>query len=73
MQIVEYPKPGFIRLPKFLEGMAGVAGARLGAIESESAALTYEARVLQAILDRPGQPLLLAPGEILPAEVEPLR
>jgi protease-4 len=73
VQIVEYPKPGFIRLPKFLEGMTGVTGARLGAIESESAALTYEARVLQAILDRPGQPLLLAPGEILPAEVEPLR
>jgi hypothetical protein len=36
-------------------------------------ALTYEARVIQEILDKPGQPLLMAPSSLLPDEVEQAR
>jgi protease-4 len=73
VRVVEYPKPGFFKLPKFLEGMTGLSALRGNALAPDSHALTYEARVIQEILNRPGQPLLMAPGSVLPAEVEPVR
>ncbi len=67
VRIIEYPKPGFLRLPRLFSGLGSSRG---GAIEPLSE-LSYEARVLQEILNRPGEPLLLAPGTLLPTEVEP--
>ncbi len=80
VNIVEYPKPGLFKIPGFLQG-AVASGARFGGFSSGSglggqepaAALTYEARALQEILDQPGRPLLLTPGEVLPMEAEPVR
>jgi hypothetical protein len=37
------------------------------------AALDYDARVTQEIIDNPGRPLLLAPGPLLPPEAEAIR
>jgi protease-4 len=69
VRVVEYPKPGLFKLPSFLGG-AVVRGATLA---PNMPALTYEARVIQEILDKPGQPLLMAPSSLLPDEVEQAR
>jgi ClpP class serine protease len=70
-RVVEYPRRPFIRLPAFLsrpsissEGSAAVAGRG----PTDGASLTYEARAIQWILDRPGQPLLITPGSLLPPD-----
>ncbi len=73
VRIIEYPKAPLFRLPMFLRGVFGPlakANADASATPLAAARLSYEARVLQAILDRPGRPLLLTPGTILPSEVE---
>ncbi len=71
VRIVEYPRRPFLRLPSFLgrarissNGLLGAAGAG----SSDARPPTYEARALQWILDRPGQPLLMTPGALLPAD-----
>jgi ClpP class serine protease len=70
-RVTEFPKPPLIRLPAFLTGvLARGGGEDVDAAAETSPALTYEARVLQGILDQPGRPLLLAPGSLLPAELE---
>lgn len=69
VRVVEYPKPGLFKLPSFLGG-AVVRGATLA---PGTPALTYEARIIQEILDKPGQPLLMAPSSLLPDEVEQAR
>ncbi len=66
VRIVEYPKPGLIRLPGFLSAMS----ARGGSGVLPPAPLEYDTRVTQEIIDNPGKPLLLAPGPLLPAEAE---
>lgn len=66
-RVVEYPKRPLIRLPSFLGG--GIRAAAPAALPGE----TYETRVLQEILDRPGRPLLLTPGALLPPETEAVR
>lgn len=72
-RIVEYPRRPFLRLPSFL-GLArisseGFLGGYAAGREAESATpATYEARALQWILDRPGQPLLMTPGTLLPSD-----
>ncbi|HEU5311456.1 MAG TPA: S49 family peptidase, partial [Candidatus Eisenbacteria bacterium] len=65
MVITQYPKPGLFRMPSFLRGV-------FGGDESAEAALplTYETRILQELIERPGEPLLLAPATLLPGEVE---
>ena len=73
VRIVEYPKAPLFRLPMFLRGVFGPmakASAALDAAPLAAANLSYEARVLQAILDQPGRPLLLTPGSVLPSELE---
>jgi len=70
VRVVEYPKPGLFKLPKFLGGAAVLSR---GTLAPDTPPLTYEARVIQEILDRPGQPLLLAPSSLLPTEVEQAR
>jgi protease-4 len=73
VRIVEYPKPGLFKVPFFGSGIFG-GGATFGSrtpSDPVSVDLSYEARVLQGILDEPGRPLLLTPGSVLPAEVEP--
>lgn len=69
-RVTEYPKPPFIRLPGFLSALMTRSGARDAASLEPRTSLTYEARVLQGILDQPGRPLLFAPGTLLPAELE---
>ena len=73
-RIVEYPRRPFLRLPSFLRrptaAREGLGGTALGPIGAEDTPLTYEARTLQWILDRPGQPLLMTPGTILPVDEE---
>jgi protease-4 len=64
MVVTEYPKPGLFRLPRFLGGVFGGRG------DGAAPALSYEHRILQEILERPGEPLLLAPATLLPGEVE---
>ena len=79
-RVVEYPKPGFIKLPAFLGGgtvggdgiWSGIFGDNAAPAGLSGAPLPYDARVLQEILDQPGRPLLLTPGELLPAEEEAL-
>jgi len=73
VRIIEYPKPPLFRLPMFLRGIAGPAARADGAAgvtPLSTAGLSYESRVLQAILDQPGRPLLLTPGSVLPSELE---
>ncbi|HKW51921.1 MAG TPA: S49 family peptidase [Candidatus Eisenbacteria bacterium] len=79
VRIIEYPKAPLFRLPMFLRGVIGPAAKAnaaasaappLGAPTLGAAGLSYEARVLQAILDEPGRPLLLTPGSVLPSELE---
>jgi len=65
-RIVEYPKPGLLKLPRFLSGFASRASGE----SPQAAGLDYEVRVTQEIIDHPGRPLLLAPGPLLPAEEE---
>jgi protease-4 len=65
MTVVEYPKPGLFRLPRFMRGV--LSGGDDLVME---APLTYESRILREILGRPGEPLLLAPATLLPGEVE---
>jgi protease-4 len=65
VRIVEYPEPGWIRLPGILSGVAS-RGGRSALTESMP---EYDAFVTQQIIDNPGRPLLLAPGSLLPAEV----
>lgn len=73
VRIVEYPRAPLFRLPMFLRGILG-PGVEADAAASGSplatGPLSYEARVLQSMLDRPGRPLLLTPGSVLPSEVE---
>jgi protease-4 len=69
VRIVEYPKPGLIRLPWFLSGMT----ARGAGSAPPANLLDYDAGVTQLIIDNPGKPLLLAPGSLLPAETEATR
>ena len=65
MVITQYPKPGLFRLPGFMRGVFS------GGESAEAALpLTYETRILQELIDRPGEPLLLAPATLLPGEVE---
>ena len=49
---------------------SAAATATAAAPFGAAATLSYEARVLQAILDQPGRPLLLIPGSVLPSELE---
>jgi protease IV len=71
VQIVEYPKAPLFRLPMLLQGVISpMAKGDVGGATSLGPPLSYEARVLQAILDQPGRPLLMTPGSVLPAEVE---
>jgi len=72
VRIIEYPKAPLFRLPMFLRGvLAPVAKTDAASLTPLAAAgLSYEARVLQAILDQPGRPLLLTPGSVLPSEFE---
>jgi len=70
-RVTEFPKPPLFRLPSFLTGvLARNEAADATAGGEPSPTLTYEARVLQGILNQPGRPLLLAPGSLLPAEPE---
>jgi len=74
-EIVEYPRRPFVRLPSFLRRSVSAPGRTFGAnAEGLGAAETptYEARTLQWILDRPGQPLLMTPGSVLPVDEEAL-
>ncbi len=75
MRIVEYPKPGLFKIPGMLQGVATPVAGRLGFgfgpdMVATAPPLSYEARVLQELLDSPGRPLLLMPGEMLPMETE---
>jgi protease-4 len=73
VRIIEYPKAPLFRLPMFLRGIVGPmakANAAASAAPLGTAGLSYEARVLQAILDQPGRPLVLTPGPVLPSELE---
>jgi ClpP class serine protease len=81
VRVIEYPKAPLFRLPMILRGIFGpaarasaaanaAANAAPGAAPFGAASLSYEARVLQAILDQPGRPLLLTPGSVLPSELE---
>ncbi|MGH7680349.1 MAG: S49 family peptidase [Candidatus Eiseniibacteriota bacterium] len=75
VRIVEYPKPGLFRIPSMFEGVAAPVAGRIGSALGPDAGaaptvLGYEARVLQQMLDAPGRPLLLTPGEVLPMETE---
>jgi protease-4 len=65
VRIVEYPKPGFLKLPGILSALGGG-----GAETAPASPLGYDGLVTQQIVDNPGQPLLLAPGPWLPAEAE---
>ena len=67
VRVVEYPKRPFLRLPSFLPRPVGAA------VESPAPGFPLEARALQSILDRPGRPLLVVPGMLLPDEPEPVR
>jgi protease-4 len=71
VNIVEYPKPGLFRLPRFLQGAIG-PGAGTNALTPQTD-LSYEAREIQEILNQPGRPLLLTPGSVLPLEAEAVR
>lgn len=66
IEIVEYPRRPFVRLPSFLRRSVAAPGRTL----DPAVAPTYEARALQWILDRPGQPLLMTPGTVLPVDEE---
>jgi protease IV len=68
VRVVEYPKRPFLRLPSFLPRPVGAAVA-----ETPAPGFPLEARALQSILDRPGRPLLVVPGMLLPDEPEPVR
>ena len=75
VNVVEYPKPGLFKLPKFLQETVGSWGGfgSAGSLDGRAPVLSYEARAIQEILDQPGRPLLLTPGEFLPMEAEPVR
>ena len=64
MTVTEYPKPGLFRVPGFMRGVFTSGGA------VPEPPMTYESRVLQEIMIKPGEPLLLAPATLLPGEVE---
>jgi len=79
VRVVEYPRRPLLRLPSFLGrarigsgGPVGTLGspgpADAGRGDAGSVLPTYEARTLQWILDRPGQPLLMTPGTLLPSD-----
>jgi protease-4 len=76
VRIVEYPKRPLFRLPSFLTPPS-VSGSSTGGFvrgeEVPAFGFPFQARVLQSILDRPGRPLLLVPGTLLPDEPEPVR
>jgi protease-4 len=72
-RVVEYPRRPFFRLPAFLSrpsisSRGSLAAAVAGRGPEEGTSLTYEARAIQWILDRPGQPLLITPGSLLPPD-----
>jgi len=72
-RIVEYPRRPFLRLPAFLSrpqisSDGPLAAAVAGRDGADGAPPTYEARAIQWILDRPGQPLLITPGSLLPSD-----
>jgi ClpP class serine protease len=71
-RIVEYPRRPFLRLPSFLSrgpiSSGSLLGAAAGSRSPEGTSSSYEARALQWILDRPGQPLLITPGTLLPSD-----
>lgn len=73
VRIVEYPKRPLLRLPGFLRPPGFGGAERTPGAESPVPEFSIEARALQSVLDRPGRPLLLAPGAILPQEPEPVR
>jgi protease-4 len=72
-RIVEYPRRPFLRLPAFLSrpqisSDGPLAAAVAGRDGADGVPPTYEAREIQWILDRPGQPLLITPGSLLPSD-----
>jgi hypothetical protein len=71
VRIVEYPKRPLLRLPGFLSVPGSSAAPTLQ--DSPAPGFPLEARSLQSVLDRPGRPLLLVPGTLLPDEPEPVR
>jgi protease-4 len=74
VRVIEYPKPPLFRLPGFVPPFVrGLVGGGGGTAPAEPAAAsllpsTYEGRALKLLLQHPGQPLLLAPGAVLPDE-----
>ena len=75
VRVVEIPARPFIKLPGFLPGVRAALGLPgLGSVaDSGAPARLLETSVVQQIIDRPGRPLLLTPGSILPLEEEPIR
>ena len=73
VDVIVYPKPGLIKLPGWLGGPSVLSSLRGGTLAPDTPALTYEARVIQEILNKPGEPLLLAPSSLLPPEEEAVR
>jgi protease-4 len=74
VRVVEYPARPLFRLPSFLRPPGvGAGGWEPAAAESPVPDFPLEARALQSILDRPGRPLLVTPGPLLPDEPEPVR
>lgn len=71
VRVVEYPKRRLFRLPSFLKP-PGI-GSASGSAVAPAPGFPLEARALQSILDRPGRPLLIMPGSLLPDEPEPVR
>ena len=69
-RVVEYPRRPFFRLPSILGGARISSGSLLGAAAGrpDVTPLSYEARALQWIVDRPGQPLVMTPGALLPSD-----
>ena len=74
VRVVEYPGRPLLRLPSFLKPPGiGTGSDAAPVIESPVPGFSLEARALQSILDRPGRPLLVTPGPLLPDEPEPVR
>ena len=75
-RVIEMPARPFMRLPSFLPGVRGLLGASGPLATTSDLAGTgrlLETSVVQQIIDRPGRPLLLTPGSLLPLEEEPIR